>query len=777
MSNPNLAGSPLIAETSEGLTKERLSLSNVESATPKQGDGIGNEWRGTYYETYRAIDLDTNVFEIEHEGRNVLFLSQDYQNGLFLVEELGQDILKGDELAFGETDNASRSPEQKSPALARHFNRLNYYLSFYTPNKGYSPFVKLFFDVCIEMELCYGAIEKNPCLYYQEYKKTGAQIFNEIIERFRRAANSPKFQKMLKTRFSNVGKNLASATKYVDYKRDMHGSLDVLRLDVGFQDVNLGSEHTISIDTAHQHLKRLLNNHRSNKQFGKITGYFWKRESGLERGIFFHFILLVASASEEDVRALKKAFSTYWRKITGEIGVCFDCANSQNPVRRYGIGKLDHNDTEKREQLLLGLKQLFSKDFVLPDNTGGKHRAWRCGEWPRKSDIELNTPGRTGATVLSTSFAGREIAKKKGCSEMAVPRTTIALREIDAPLVVDLLIGHVTESGNPVNFQFGTNGNPHLIIVGQPGMGKTHCLINLCQQLYEQGIIPIVFSYHPDIDSKLAETVPGGIQTVCYNGLGFNPMEVLAGHHHAYLESVDRLRDVFSAIFPDLGEVQLGCLRWALKISYEDLGWSRTGGRGRTPDFGNFLDILRSQEKVDLRMLNRLEELADYGFFDAQTGSPSILDASRPTLVQIHSRQNETLQRAFATFVLYNAYTSMLKRGPQPRLTHAVIFDEAHRAAKLRLLPTMAKECRKFGISLILASQEIKDFDQSLFAAVSNSITLRMLEADAQRMAKNLGVPHDKQKHFSDQIKQMQKFRALFNREGLMEPVTMDLLA
>ena len=340
---------------------------------------------------------------------------------------------------------------------------------------------------------------------------------------------------------------------------------------------------------------------------------------------------------------------------------------------------------------------------------------------------------------------------------------------------VAINLGNGLLSGLPVEWEVSTNGNPHLLIVGQPGMGKTHCLIRVCQQLYEQEIVPIVFSFHQDIDEKLMATVPGGVLTVSYEGLGFNPMEVIATHPQAYVESVDMLRDVFAAIFPDLGEVQLGSLRKALKKSYEDQGWASDGSRGKTPGFGDFLSILQATPKVDMKMLNRLEELADYGFFSVQSGSPSLLDSTRPTLVQIHSRQNDTLQRAFATFVLYNIYQSMFKRGPISHLTHAIVFDEAHRAAKLKLIPTMAKECRKFGLSLILASQEIKDFDQSLFAAVSNSLTLRLLEADAQKMAKNFGIPYDKVKLYADRIKQMPKFQALFNREGLREPVKVAL--
>ncbi|MCM8595028.1 hypothetical protein [Accumulibacter sp.] len=57
----------------------------------------------------------------------------------------------------------------------------------------------------------------------------------------------------------------------------------------------------------------------------------------------------------------------------------------------------------------------------------------------------------------------------------------------------------------------------------------------------------------------------------------------------------------------------------------------------------------------------------------------------------------------------------MFRRGTQARITHAVVFDEAHRAARLKLLPTMAKECRKHGLSFVVASQGAKDFDSSLF--------------------------------------------------------------
>ena len=86
---------------------------------------------------------------------------------------------------------------------------------------------------------------------------------------------------------------------------------------------------------------------------------------------------------------------------------------------------------------------------------------------------------------------------------------------------------------------------------------------------------------------------------------------------------------------------------------------------------------------------------------------------------------------AFASLVFYGLYKDMFRRGIRQQITHALLFDEAHRAARLRLIPSMAKECRKYGISLVLASQEAKDFNISLFSAIANYLVLRLNEADA----------------------------------------------
>ena len=103
------------------------------------------------------------------------------------------------------------------------------------------------------------------------------------------------------------------------------------------------------------------------------------------------------------------------------------------------------------------------------------------------------------------------------------------------------------------------------------------------------------------------------------------------------------------------------------------------------------------------------------------------------------------------------------------RASDLVRCDEAHRAAKLTLIPTMAKEGRKYGVSLVLASQEARDFHVSLFSAIANYLVLRLTEADAKALVRNV-ASSDQERALIDRIKQMDRFKALYFCEGRKRP-------
>jgi hypothetical protein len=352
--------------------------------------------------------------------------------------------------------------------------------------------------------------------------------------------------------------------------------------------------------------------------------------------------------------------------------------------------------------------------------------------------------------------------------------------EIASERLPSVCLGTDLLTGTEVRWSLTIKGNPHLLVAGLPGMGKTTCLLNLCRQMLDIGIRPIVFSYHQDIDEGL-ERLVSSVRFIEFSGLGFNPLQVVNRQSRmSYLDVAGALRDIFVAIFPELGDIQGERVRKAIKDSFREKGWDDPNSileQSQEPEFRRFVDILREEPKPDrgLRtLLARFEELGDYGFFDLAEYRESLWNSTDPIVIRIHSTQNDNLQKAFASLVFYGLYKDMFRRGIQERITHAVIFDEAHRAAKLRLIPTMAKECRKYGISLVLASQEAKDFNISLFSAIANFIVLRLNEADAKVLVRNV-ASSDQERMLIDRIKQLERFRALYFCEGRKKPSQISL--
>ncbi len=347
--------------------------------------------------------------------------------------------------------------------------------------------------------------------------------------------------------------------------------------------------------------------------------------------------------------------------------------------------------------------------------------------------------------------------------------------------VPSICFGNEVHGGNEVLWPLTTRGNPHLMLAGLPGMGKTTCLLNLCKQMIMAGVRPLIFSYHQDIDERL-ESLVESVRYIDCHGLGFNPLQVMdRSSRLGYLDVAGAVRDIFTSIFPELGDIQGERIRRAIKDSFVEKGWDNPNanlGKLREPEFKRFLEILKADPKPDrgLRtLLARLEELEDYGFFELTEERESLWESDQPILIRIHSSQNDNLQKAFASLIFYGLYKDMFRRGIQDQITHAVIFDEAHRAAGLKLIPTMAKECRKYGISLVLASQEARDFDRSLFSAIANYLVLRLTEADAKSLVRKVGSSQQ-ERDLIDRIKQMERFRALYFSEGTKRPSSVALL-
>ena len=88
----------------------------------------------------------------------------------------------------------------------------------------------------------------------------------------------------------------------------------------------------------------------------------------------------------------------------------------------------------------------------------------------------------------------------------------------------------------------------------------------------------------------------------------------------------------------------------------------------------------------------------------------------------------------------------------------------------------MAKEYRKYGISLVVASQEVQDFDISVFSAIANYLVLRSTDTDAKFLVRNVSNSRQ-ERPLIDRIKQMDRLKALYFGEGRSRPSHVTLSA
>ncbi len=496
---------------------------------------------------------------------------------------------------------------------------------------------------------------------------------------------------------------------------------------------------------------------------------------------------------EERVHAMREQ----WHDWYGQDGVC----TAFRAIRRAKLARVlrfyadkahrHYLSDERYAEVVSEIDRMVERGADYPFSTvAADDRGWVfCPEYAGRCPKRLSPAGGGaeiylfGPGLLPGSELGRETDRRED-EEEAIGKTSEESREapghskelVDRPSPT-VQLGTETGTNAEVRWTLTTKGNPHLLIAGLPGMGKTTCLLNLCRQMVATGVHPIVFSYHQDLDERLADLVDS-VRFVDFDGLGFNPLMVTnRASTRSYLDVAGSLRDIFAAIFPELGDLQRELIRVAIKRSFEEAGWSTTETGSREPEFRRFVDILRGKPRQDrgLRtLLARLSELDDYGFFDVGRVRESLWASDRPTIVRIHTTQSDTLQGAFAALVFYGLYKDMFRRGIQERITHALIFDEAHRAAGLKLIPRMAKECRKYGISLVVASQEARDFNVSLFSAIANYLVLRLTDADAKALVRNVAAASH-ERGWIDRIKQMPRFKALYFREEQRRPSSVDL--
>lgn len=312
-------------------------------------------------------------------------------------------------------------------------------------------------------------------------------------------------------------------------------------------------------------------------------------------------------------------------------------------------------------------------------------------------------------------------------------------------MVLEVFLGHSDGELRTVNtynkkiiWSPGKEVNPHLLISGCSGSGKTETLKVICHELKRQNVPILIFDFHNDFLS-FADVV------IHEKNVRMHPLQILPGQKP--LDVAYRVSEILKNTFESITDYQMGTIRDAIKQFYAGSGIKDLRSPVTTKvqllpfaEFQKYIELASPDQRTRGSLKVKLDILFDYELFDAHADSIDFDSFfANTTVFRLKTAPSDEVKRTVTELMLNKLiqYSYHLEQSRDLRLF--CIIDEAHRMVYPGSpLDTLFREARKYGIGVILASQRATDFNENILANASSIISLKQnLRKDARHIAKN----------------------------------------
>jgi len=285
-----------------------------------------------------------------------------------------------------------------------------------------------------------------------------------------------------------------------------------------------------------------------------------------------------------------------------------------------------------------------------------------------------------------------------------------------------------------VTWEVKTQGSPHAFILGIPGQGKSVTTRKILRDFSSQGLPSLVIDYHGDM---ALDAAPGTLIINAADGLPFSPFEVKGMGPNASNEAAWEISEILGVVF-SLGEIQRTSVYEALQQAYS-LNFLN-GELVRLPTIAEFteqIELVEVRNKVK-NIKARLRPMLDFGLFPDEIDANFDLLASQGVIIDLSGIGLSEVQLAASAFMLRKIYHDMFSWPQDKRMRLAIVLDEAHRMAKDVTLPKLMKEGRKYGVSVVVASQGVEDFNSQVLENAGVKIAFRTNFPASKKVASRL---------------------------------------
>ncbi len=312
-----------------------------------------------------------------------------------------------------------------------------------------------------------------------------------------------------------------------------------------------------------------------------------------------------------------------------------------------------------------------------------------------------------------------------------------------------ILLGSDAETGEDVawNPDPGSgSANPHVLILGESGFGKTYTIASLSAELAQQNVVSVVFDYGQGFSPAtlppefVAATNPLEMH-VGRDGVDINPLQVFPSDLHGPVNVAQRVADTFARVYKRIGVQQHAVVRQAVLDVMDDADIKKDAPDSWETDLPAFANVQaklhayasnpqNAQARFAASAASHISTVFVFNTFrryGQKLAWSDILRAeNRAVIIQLKGLEH-SLERAVTEFLLWNLIGFIEALGPGP-LRCFVILDEAHKLSFNPGSPVekLLREGRKFGLGLILASQQPEDFSPVAFANTATKIVFQV---------------------------------------------------
>lgn len=315
---------------------------------------------------------------------------------------------------------------------------------------------------------------------------------------------------------------------------------------------------------------------------------------------------------------------------------------------------------------------------------------------------------------------------------------------------ISIKIGYKSKTNEPIMWDFNNTSlytNQHIAVAGQSGTGKTRFALAFLQQIHQQTQGKVNFLYldykgiSPADKTKLTSWF-SETETTCIDA----PVEPFPLNPLAFIDTINETnRKIGISNFVDsitsysnMGVVQKQTLKKATTEAFKQ------HNMGEYPTFKEIYDLIKEEVngKTD-SLINIMDGLSDYNLFNFQNTNANDL-LSHNYYLSLKQGLDDNI-RFTSVFLVINYLINIFSnigateiKNNHCAIRYVLMIDEAHvlfnRGNKetLKTLEYMLRVMRSYGVSVVLLSQGIDDYNTPTFNFSEQCATAVLLPINVQ---------------------------------------------